>query len=98
MKKLYLISEENHSDLAVAEDVYLGVKYLLENDWLLPVTEGIFSEETILPVWKYIGLTQRASCTKQDIYLFFANKTPNEVIEELEYFGLYLQPITFVES
>lgn len=96
--KLWIVNEENHSSLIVIKDVYVGVKWLLENDWILPLTECILEDDTTLPMWRFIGLTQRKSCTKQDIYLFFASKTENEVIEILEKFGFYLSRIDFVES
>lgn len=96
--KLWIVNEENHSSLIAAKDVYLGVKWLIENDWILPVTEGAFENETVLPMWRFIGFTQRASCTKQDIYLFFADRTQNEVLEILEKFGFYFSRINYVES
>lgn len=96
--KLWIVNEENHSSLIVTKDIYLGIKWLIENDWILPVSEYLLEDETVLPMWRFIGFTQRASCTKQDIYLFFANKTQNEVLEILENLGFYFSRINYVES
>ena len=96
--KLWIVNEENHPALVAATDVYLAVKWLLENDWLLPVTECTVEDGSSLPMWRFIGLTRRRNCTKQDIYLFFASKTSNEVVEILEKFDFYLSRIDYVES
>ena len=96
--KLWIVNEENHPALVAAIDVSLAVKWLLENDWLLPVTECTVEDGSSLPMWRFIGLTRRRNCTKQDIYLFFASKTSNEVVEILEKFGFYLSRIDYVES
>lgn len=91
---MYLIHEENHSNLCVAEDIWKGILWLIRNDWLNGKTVGInendneFSLEEIVPE------------AKRNEYMIFGHliKVFNDngkdaVFKFLEYFGIYFEDI-----
>lgn len=91
---MYLIHEENHSDLCVAEDIWKGILWLIRNDWLDGKTVGI--DENC----NEFDLEELVPAAKENEYMIFGYliKVFNDhgkdgVFEFLEKFGIYFHEI-----
>lgn len=91
---MYLIHEENHSDLCVAEDIWKGILWLIRNDWLDGKTVGI--DENC----NEFDLEELVPAAKENEYMIFGHliKVFNDhgkdgVFEFLERFGIYFHEI-----
>lgn len=94
---MFIIDEENHGSLAVANNPLKAIKWLLDEDWLGPLSEAILPDDTEIPMWRYIGFTSKKSCTNEAICSFFAKFNTEQLKEELEKFGFYFSEITVVD-
>lgn len=96
MMTVYLISEENHGTIGVCDRIGSGVFYLLQNDWISPLSEVAIGDKAI-PLWRYLGFTSRKSCEIADILSHFLTMSAKETIEELELLGFYFYDYKLIE-
>lgn len=91
---MYLIHEENHSNLCVANNITTGILWLVTNDWLDGNTVGVDEEG-----WEFtVGeVLERANENPLYIYLslydLFVEQGADAVLEWLEQFGFYFHKI-----
>ena len=87
---MYIIHEENHSCLCVAENIEKGVMWLINNDWLNGLTIGIDEECNEYYLVDVIG--ERETIFGYVIKLL--NKDGiKAVLEWLENFGFHFETI-----
>ena len=91
---MYLIHEENHSNLCVAENITKGVLWLVTNDWLDGNTVGVDEEGYEFTVKEVL---ERAGENPLYIYLslydLLKEQGESAVLEWLEQFGFYFHEI-----
>ena len=91
---MYLIHEENHSCLCVAEDLCKGILWLIKNDWLNGETIGVDKNDNDFLLKDIIP---RADENKYLIFAYlielFNNEGKRGVFEFLEKFGIYFNEI-----
>lgn len=104
---MYIINEENHMQLAVANEPINAIKFLIENDWLLPQTDVILEEEEessefqwleqVIPLWEALGCEKMEDCTKDFILNYFKPLNLHQTRAVLETMGFYLDEIRCVD-
>lgn len=97
---MYLINEENHMQLAVANEPINAVKFLIENDWLLPQTDAVIcgdEDEIVAPLWAMLGCKKIEDCTKDFILNYFKPLNLHQIRAVLETMGFYLDEIKCVD-
>ena len=87
---MYIIHEENHDCLCVAESIEKGVMWLINNDWLNGFTVGINEEDNEYYLVDVIG--------EEETIFGYVIKLLNKdgirtVLEWLEQFGIYFNEI-----
>lgn len=87
---MYIISEENHSNLCVARNIVDAILWLILNDWLTPNTEGIDENDETFCVADVIPSSKE---DKMIILGYLMNLEVIAIIEWLEQFGLYISEI-----
>ena len=95
IKIMYIIHEENHDCLCVAETLGQGVLWLIKNNWLSWNTIGV--DENGL---EFLLETKVNGNVKEDPYLILAHLVHlsvyngiNAALEWLEQFGIYFNKI-----
>lgn len=91
---MYIISEENHSNLCVARDVVDAILWLMSNDWLTPDTEGVNeNDETFCVADVVRGSKKDKTMIFHHLMDLTVDSGENAVFEWLEQFGLYISEI-----
>lgn len=92
---MYLVHEENHDCLCVAETLGLGVLWLIKNDWLAWNTIGVDENDS-----EFLLETKIEGNVKEDPYLILTHLIHLSVyngidaaFEWLEQFGIYFNEI-----
>lgn len=68
---MFLINEENHLSIAVTDDIYKGINWLIKEDWIGPFSEVVLHDGAEIPLWEYIGGFENAKeCNSTIIYDF----------------------------
>lgn len=95
IKIMYIIHEENHSNVCVAETLGQGVLWLIKNDWLSWNTIGVDENDL-----EFLLETKVKGNVKEDPYLILAHLINLSVyngidaaFEWLEQFGIYFNEI-----
>lgn len=87
---MYIINEENHSCLCVAENIEKGVMWLINNDWLNGFTIGIDEDGNEYYLVDVIG-------EEETIFGYVSKLLSKDgieaVLEWLEQFGIYFNEI-----
>lgn len=87
---MYIISEENHSNLCVARNIVDAILWLILNDWLTPNTEGVDENDETFCVADVVPSSEE---DKMIILGYLMNLEVIAIIEWLEQFGLYIGEI-----
>lgn len=87
---MYIISEENHSNLCVARNIVDAILWLILNDWLTPNTEGIDENDETFCVADVVPGSKE---DKMIILGYLMDLEVIAIIEWLEQFGLYIREI-----
>ena len=87
---MYLVREENHDALCVAENIEKGIMWLINNDWLNGLTIGIDVNDNEYYLEDTLG--------NEETIFGYAMKLMNKygmkgVLEWLEGFGFYFSTI-----
>lgn len=92
---MYIIHEENHNDLCVAETLGQGVLWLIKNDWLSWNTIGVDENDL-----EFLLESKVNGNVKEDPYLILTHLVQLSVyngidaaFEWLEQFGIYFNKI-----
>lgn len=90
MNKFYVVSEENHPDIAITETFENAIKFLFEEGWLDEYTEcyigvGCYS------VWIALGFNNASDFNYKTFMKKMKDKTEEEIIDFLEDCGLYIR-------
>lgn len=91
---MYVIHEENHSCLCIAEDLCKGILWLIKNDWLNGETIGADENDNDFLLKDTVP---KADENKYLIFAYFVELFNNDgkkgVFEFLEKFGIYFNEI-----
>lgn len=91
---MYIINEENHSNLCAAEDICVGILWLIRNDWLNGKTIGIDENDNDFLLK---DIVPKADENKYLIFAYlmelFNNEGKTGVFNFLEKFGFYFNEI-----
>ena len=90
---MYLLNEEWHGTIAVVNNTFKTVNWLLDNGWLDVNSNGSDGEKEF-KLWEIIGSTKEELKEKQ--YLinnYFNSMNLGMLFEQLEMFGFYFQEI-----
>ena len=91
---MYIIHEENHSNLCVARNIADALLWLILNDWLTPNTEGIDENDETFCVADVIkGSKENKMIIFSHIMNLIPLKGESGVLRWLEQFGLYISEI-----
>ena len=91
---MYLVREENHDALCVAEDLGKGVLWLITNDWLNGDTIGVGEDNNEYQMKDIVKDSDRNKYLIFAYYVKLCNKDGmRAVLEWLEGFGFYFNEI-----
>lgn len=91
MKKIYVVSEENHSDIAVTETFENAIKFLFEQDWFNGYTEYCGENYFYYSIYLVLGFDNVNDFNYETFMEKMKNKTEEDMIDFLEECGLYIQ-------
>ena len=96
---MYIINEENHNAIAVVRDPYKAIKWLVENNWLDYGTCGIRPNGEEFDLWEVTGYS-REQCREYPnlIVEYFKEKDLENMLNELQIFGLYFEDIEDIDE
>ena len=90
MKKIYVISEENHPDIGITETFKNAIKFLFENNWLDKFTE-YFVGADYFSVWIVLDFNDIDDFNYETFMEKMKNKNEEEIIDFLENCGIYIR-------
>ncbi len=91
MKKIYVVSEENHPDVAVTGTFENAIKFLIEDEWLNEYTEYYIGTGWCYFVWMVLGFNNASDFNYETFMEKMKNKTEDEFIDFLENCGLRIR-------
>lgn len=92
---MWIVSEENHSDLFVTEDIVRGITWLVNNDWLLGRNEAVDCFGNTYTLAEQIGTSDKTEIITW-FMIFLANKGMMSTFSLLEDYGIYFNEIGVV--
>ena len=90
MKKVYVVSEENHSDIAMTETFENAIKFLFKEDWIDEYTE-CYTGVNFYSLWIVLDFNNANDCNYETFMEKMKDKTEDDIIDFLENCGLYIR-------
>lgn len=92
---MWIVKEENHSDLFVTEDIARGVAWLVNNDWLLAKSPAEDIDGNIYTLAEQTGYSDKKGIITWFV-TFLANRGIMSTLSILEDYGFYFYEIKVV--
>lgn len=92
MKKIYVISEENHSNIGIVESVENAIKFLFEEEWIDAYTEYYIEDVNCYYfLWTILEFKNTTDLNYNSFMEKMSNKSEEEILDFLMDLGFYIK-------
>jgi hypothetical protein len=92
MKKIYVISEENHSNIGIVENIENAIKFLFEEDWIDAYTEYYIEDvNCYYSLWIILEFKNTTDLNYNSFMEKMSNKSEEEILDFLMDLGFYIR-------
>lgn len=92
MEKIYVISEENHPNIGIVENIENAIKFLFEEEWIDAYTEYYIEDvNCYYSLWTILEFKNTTDLNYNSFMEKMSNKSEEEILDFLMDLGFYIK-------